>query len=107
MARAQVVEESWEQLRARLAQTSEELQAMLVQLYGQQRPARFRRYERSLKQRARAALGWIEATLAWPKPGEEEQERFVLSLYRLDEALPQLVDDFHRLLEATGEAFPG
>jgi hypothetical protein len=103
------VEESWEQLHERLHRTAADLQDMLDQLNGRRRHWRFGQRERSLRARLRPAIRWIDATLSSLKPETPKRAAaFVMSLYRLDEMLPQVVDDFHRLLEETGETlFPG
>ncbi len=106
MARTRVAEESWEQLQVRLHRTAADLQSMLDQLNAKHRPARYRKLERSLKAGLRPAIRWIDGTLARPKPETAKRAAaFVMSLYRLEELLPRLVDNFHRLMEATGETF--
>jgi hypothetical protein len=93
-------------MQARLHRTAADLQSMLDQLTSQRRAARYWKLERALKTGLRAAIRWVDWTLAAPQPTEaEEAARFVMSLYRLDEAVPRLVDNFHRLMEATGETY--
>jgi hypothetical protein len=98
------VEESWEEVHVRLHRVAVELQDMLDQLNSRRRPPEFRRQERELKVDLRLALRWIGLALRTPLPETaEDAEEFVLCLYELDELRPQLDDDFHRLMEATGE----
>jgi hypothetical protein len=105
MANARVVEESWAEVQLRLYQTQLELLGMERALRAP-RPAQFRRHERSLRARLRPMVRWIDRALTQPKPVTiADSNAFVMSLYRLDQLLPRLFDDFHRLLEATGEGF--
>ncbi len=98
------VEESWEEVQARLHLVAADLQAMLDQLNSRRRPPELWRHERTLKADLRLALRWIDLALREPPPETaEDAEEFVMSLYDLDELRPQLEDDFHRLMEATGE----
>jgi len=102
---ARIVEESWAQVQLRLYETQLELLAM-VDALRKRRPARFRRLTRSLKSRLLPMVDWIDWALTQPKPVTIEQSSsFVLSLDELDELLPGLFDDFHRLMEAVGEDF--
>jgi len=99
-----VVEESWAQVQLRLYET--QLELGMAEALRKRRPARFRRLTRSLKSRLLPMVDWIDWALTQPKPVTIEQSSsFVLSLYELDELLPGLFDDFHRLMEAVGEDF--
>jgi hypothetical protein len=98
------VEESWEQLQERLHRVAADLQEMLDQINSKRRPVELRRAERSLRARLRPAIRWIDQTIEGAVPETvEEAELFVMCVYELDELLPELEDDFHWLLEASGE----
>jgi hypothetical protein len=105
MANTRVVEESWAQVQLRLYETQLELLGMARALRSP-RPARFRKQERLIQARLRPMVRWIDSALTQPKPVTIKQENaFVMNLYRFDQVLPRLVDDFHRLMEAAGEDF--
>ncbi len=105
--RAKVVEESWEQLAARLDRALDELTGMLEHLQARPPAPVRRKRERELKRWLASTIEWIETVLDLGRPqSPEEAVELIHALYHFDLDRPAVVDAFHRLLEEAGEPLP-